>query len=84
LPDPASHVNANIVEFLNHFKASRLITIEQPNQIKKRSDSEKARIAADKKLQRENEKAFHDSIIAERDADKEQREAFKKEVVQQV
>jgi hypothetical protein len=48
-----------------------LITIEQPNQIKKRSDSEKARIAADKKIQRENEKAFHDAIIAERETDKE-------------
>ena len=84
LPDPASHVNANIVEFLNHFKSSRLITIEQPNQIRKRSDSEKARIAADKKVQRENEKAFHDAIIMDREADKEHREAFKKEVVQQV
>jgi hypothetical protein len=32
-------------------------------------------------VQRENEKAFHDAIIMDREADKEHREAFKKEVV---
>lgn len=41
-------------------------------------------MAADKKLKRENEKAFHDGIIAEREAEKERRESFKKEVVQQI
>jgi hypothetical protein len=41
LPEPASHVNANIVEFLNHFKSSRLIMIERANEVRKRSDSEK-------------------------------------------
>ncbi len=25
LPEPSQHVNANIVEFLNHFKSNRLI-----------------------------------------------------------
>jgi len=41
LPEPESHVNENIVEFLNHFKTSRLIMIELDKDIKKRSDSEK-------------------------------------------
>jgi len=84
LPEPGSHVNANIVEFLNQFKSSRLIVIEKDKEIKKRSDSEKMRIVTDKKVQRENEKAFHDAIIADREMDKEQREAFKKEVVSEV
>jgi len=61
-----------------------LIVIEKGNEIKKRSDSEKQRMAADKKLKRETEKAFHDGIIAEREAEKERRESFKKEVVQQI
>lgn len=50
LPEPSSHVNANIVEFLSHFKTSRLILIEKSHEVKKRSDSEKSRIANDKKL----------------------------------
>jgi len=33
-------------------------------------------------VQRENEKAYHDAIITDREADKEQREVFKKESVQ--
>lgn len=41
-------------------------------------------MAADKKLKRETEKAFHDAIIAERESEKERRESFKKEVVQQI
>ena len=41
LPEPSQHVNANIVEFLNHFKSDRLITVEKDVSTRKRSDEEK-------------------------------------------
>jgi hypothetical protein len=40
LPEPEQHVNANIVEFLNHFKSNRLITIPM-GETRKRSEEEK-------------------------------------------
>lgn len=49
LPEPEQHVNSNIVEFLNHFKSNRLITIDcEGKEGRKRSEEEKAQIAEDK------------------------------------
>jgi len=48
LPEPSSHVNVNIVEFLNHFKSERLIHIQQQSGTHKRSDEEKQAIAEQK------------------------------------
>ena len=59
LPVPEDHVNINIVEYLNHFKRDRIIDIpcENPDKLgRKRSDSEKAKIAQEIKDKREEQK----------------------------
>jgi len=71
LPEPEQHVNSNIVDFLNHFKSSRLITVESCGKDRKRSEEEKQQIADDKTAQREQEKQFYEQVLADRDADKE-------------
>ena len=85
MPEPDQHVNSNIVQFLNHFKSNRLITISCDGKDgRKRSEEEKAQIADNKAAQRENENQFSAQILADRDADKELREKVKKEAIVQV
>lgn len=48
LPEPQNHVNLNIMSFLNHFKAARLIHVDCEDPKKyghKRSTEEKENIA---------------------------------------
>jgi hypothetical protein len=48
MPAPENHVNVNILAFLNHFKCDRLIEVpcDEPDKLgRKRSDSEKLKIA---------------------------------------
>jgi hypothetical protein len=80
LPEPDQHVNANIVEFLQHFKSQRLITLcDNESEVRVRSAEEKKQEAEAKTKQREEEKQFYESVLAEREEQKERREAFKKD-----
>lgn len=86
-PEPEDHVNANIVEFLKHFKSERLIEIQCANPEKdgrKRSDEEKEQILEAAKKQREEECQVQEAIIARRDEMKTTREAFKANQTQKI
>lgn len=56
LPEPSQHVNANIVAFLEHFKADRLIQISNKDATRQRSEEEKKQMVLDKQAQREVER----------------------------
>ena len=69
-PEPENHVNANIVDFLKHFKRERLIQINCANPDKdgvKRSDDEKKKICESANMQREEECKVHESVISARE-----------------
>lgn len=87
LPEPEQHVNASIVEFLDHFKSQRLIMVPEPDSAskqRKRGEEEKEQLKEDKNAQREVEKQFYEQVLSNRDEVKEQREKFKKEAQVQV
>ena len=85
LPEPDQHVNSNIVEFLQHFKSQRLITLcDNESEVRVRSAEEKRQEAEAKAIQREEEKQFYESVLAEREEQKERREAFKKDTQAQI
>lgn len=78
------HVNNNVVDFLNHFKADRLIRVicEDPDKNgRKRSESEKAKIHEECQKQREEEKEIYDKLNEDRDTHKQNREVFKEKVL---
>lgn len=56
LPEPSQHVNANIVAFLEHFKAERLIQISKKDSTRQRSEEEKKQMVLDRQAQREIER----------------------------
>ena len=63
LPEPASHVNSQIVSFLEHFKSNRLITLQCQNQNengRKRTDDEKDQMRTENEAKREEERAAHE------------------------
>lgn len=66
LPEPTEHINSNIVDFLEHYKAPRLIQIQCANPDKeghKRSDDEKASLIECANQLRENERSEHESVL---------------------
>lgn len=66
---------------MNHFKAERLIAIDSCDSIRKRGEEEKQEILDSKAAKREDEKLFQDQVLADREAEKEAREKFKKEAI---
>jgi len=57
------------------------VPLADENKPRQRSDDEKQQIADEKQKLREEEKEFLEQVIADRDADKEAREKFKKEAI---
>jgi len=60
LPEPESHVNNNIVAFLKHYKAPRLITVpcaDPDTNGRKRSDDERTQMKTTKVERKEEERA---------------------------
>jgi len=75
------------LEYLNHFKAARLIHIACANPQKdghKRSEKEKAQILAAIQTKKAEDKQFHERIIAERAEEKARRDDFKKKVFEEL
>ena len=77
-------MNANIVEFLQHFESKRMIQVATGATPRKRTEEEKQQIADDKLKLKEEEKAAFEKVVQDREREKEERETFKKEAFLQV
>ena len=87
LPEPANHVNASIVSFLNHFKSARLITIDcvNPNENgSKRTDKEKEIISEKNLAKREEERASHEKYMTHQAEMVHKRDQFRSAIFEQV
>lgn len=87
LPEPASHVNSNIVAFLNHFKSDRLIKIscEDANTNgRKRTDEEKEQMRTENEAKREEERATHEQQMTHSAEMVQKRESFRSAIFEQV